>query len=79
MVQESESLRIFVSKKGLIRDCPMDVCMRDLWQKVDVGKKTCIESTTRFLRASCFEETTCSVPGTWGRMYDIVPWSTIGM
>ncbi len=30
VTQESESLRIFVSKKGMIRDCQMHICMRNL-------------------------------------------------
>jgi hypothetical protein len=30
------------------------------------------EFTTRFLRVSCFEKPTCSVPEIWGRMYDIL-------
>ncbi len=28
---------------------------------------------------SCFEKLTHSVPGTWGCMYDILPWSAKGM
>ncbi len=33
------------------------------------------ESTTRFPRKSCFEKPTCSVPKTWGRMYNVPAWS----
>ena len=33
VTQESESSRIFVSKKGMIHDPPTDFCMRNLWQK----------------------------------------------
>ncbi len=32
---------------------------------------TASESTTRFPQASCFEKPTCSVPETWGCMYDV--------
>jgi hypothetical protein len=42
------------------------------------GKLTGSEATTRFPRASCFEKPMCSVPETWGRMYDILAWSANG-
>ncbi len=61
----------FVSKKGLIRVCPTNVCTRYLRQKVERGKITNSESTTRFPRASCFEEPMHSVPESWGRMYNV--------
>jgi hypothetical protein len=63
-----------VSNKGIICVCPMDNCMRNLWQKVEKVEITGSESTTRFPRASCFEKPTCSVPETWGRMYDVPAW-----
>jgi hypothetical protein len=64
----------------MIRVCPADVCTRNLWQKAERGKKTCTEPSTRFPQASCFERLMCSVvPETWGRMYDVLPWSAKGM
>jgi hypothetical protein len=42
---ESASSRILCGKKGMICDCPTDVCMRNLRQKVEMGKKTGSEST----------------------------------
>jgi hypothetical protein len=65
-MQESESSRIFVSKKGMICDCPTDVCTRNLQQKVDMGKKTGSESTTRFPQASCFKKTRDVCQKLWG-------------
>ncbi len=41
----------------MIRDRPMDVCMRNLWQKVEWGKNAGTNSSTRFPRASFFEKT----------------------
>jgi hypothetical protein len=67
-----------VSKKGMIHVCPMDVCMRNLWQKVERGKITGSESATRFLQASCFKKPMRSVPETWGHTYDVLPWSAKG-
>ncbi len=78
VTQESVSLRIFVSKKGIICVCPTDVRTRNLRQKAERGKFTGSESTTRFPRASCFEKPTHSVPGIWGRMYDIPTQSANG-
>jgi hypothetical protein len=39
VMQKSASLRIFVRKKGMIRDRPMDVHTRNLWQKGRNGKE----------------------------------------
>jgi hypothetical protein len=64
-----------VRKKGMIRNCPMDICTRNLWQKAEMGKKTGTESTTRFPRASCFEKTMHSAPESLGCTYDILPLS----
>ncbi len=36
----------YVRRKGMICDCPMDVCMRNLWQKAEQGKKTGTNSST---------------------------------
>jgi hypothetical protein len=72
------SLRIFVSKKGMIRVRPMDVYTRNLWQKTERGKITGIKSTTRFMRESCFEKLTHSVPEIWGHMYNVLPQSVKG-
>ncbi len=57
---------------------PTDVCSRNLQQKAEKGKFAGSEATTRFPRASCFEKPTCSVPETWGRMYDVLAWSANG-
>jgi hypothetical protein len=62
----------------MIRIRPMDVCMRNLWQKVERGKITSSESATRFPQASCFKKPTRSVPETWGRTYGVLPWSAKG-
>jgi hypothetical protein len=64
------SLRIFVSKKGVICNHPTDVCIRNLWQKAERGKITGSESTTMFPQAPCFEKSTRSVPETWGQGYE---------
>ena len=77
-MQESVSSRILVSKKGMIRIRPMDICTRNLWQKAERGKNTSSESTTMLTRASCFEKPTDSVPEIWGRMYDVPAWSAKG-
>jgi hypothetical protein len=45
-----------VRRKGLICDYPMDVCMRNLRQMAEGGKKTGTNSNTRFPRASCFKK-----------------------
>jgi hypothetical protein len=58
---------------------PMDVHCRNLRQKAEKGKFTGSEATTRFPRAFCFKKPTCSVPETWGRMYDLLAWSAKGM
>jgi hypothetical protein len=77
-MQESVSSRIVVSKKGMVCVFPTDVCTRNLLQKAERGKITGSESNTRFPRASCFEKPTSSVPGIWGRAYNILPQSTKG-
>ncbi len=43
-------------RKGMICKLPMDVCMRNLLQKVERGKKTGTNSCTRFPRESCFKK-----------------------
>jgi hypothetical protein len=62
----------------MIRVCPTDVCTRNLWRKAERGKITGSESATRFLQASCFKKPTRSVPETWGRMYNVLPWIAKG-
>jgi hypothetical protein len=57
---------------------PTDVCTRNLRQKVEKERFSGSEATTRFPRASCFEKPTCSVPETWGCMYDVPAWSANG-
>jgi hypothetical protein len=52
--------------------------MQNLWQKMERGKITGSESTTRFPRVSCFKKPTHSVPEIWGRMYDVLAWSATG-
>ncbi len=64
-----------MSKKGMIHIGPMDVCTRNLWQKVERGKITGGESTTRFPQASCLEKPMRSLPEIWGPMYNIPAWS----
>ena len=78
VMQESVGPTIFVSKKGIIRIRPMDVCTRNLWLKAERGKITGSESTTRFPQASCFEKPTRSVPELWGRMYNVLARSANG-
>jgi hypothetical protein len=56
-MQESVSLRIICEKKGMISDCPIDVCMRNLRQKAKRGKETGTNSSTRFPQVSCFDKT----------------------
>ncbi len=51
---------------------PKDVHSRNPPQKAEKGKFNGSDATTRFLRASCFEKPTCSVPETRGRMYDVL-------
>ncbi len=51
---------------------PTNVHSRHLPQKAEKGKFNGSDATTRFPRASCFEKPTCSVPETWGRMYDVL-------
>ncbi len=67
-----------MSKKGMIRVRPMDVCTRNLRQKAKKGKITGSESTTRFLQASCFKKPMRSVPEIWGHMYEVLPQSAKG-
>ncbi len=54
---ESVSLRIYVRRKGMTCNCPLDFCMRNLWQKAERGKNAGTNSCTRFPRASCFKKT----------------------
>ncbi len=56
VTQDSVSLRIYVRKKGMTRDCPIDVGMRNLRQKAERGKNASTNSCTRFPQASCFEK-----------------------
>ncbi len=46
----------FMRTKGMICNCPTDICMRNLRQKAEWGKKTGTNSCTRFPRASCFKK-----------------------
>ncbi len=48
VTRESVRSRIYVKRKGMTRDCPMDVCMRSLWQKAERGKNAGTNSCTRF-------------------------------
>jgi hypothetical protein len=73
------SSKIFVGNKGMIRICPIDVCVRSLWQKVKRGKITGGEATTRFPVAFCFKKPTCPVPGILGRMCNLLAQSAKGM
>jgi hypothetical protein len=67
-----------VSKKGMIRVRPTEVCTRNLRKKAERGKITGSESTTRFPQASCFEKPMRSVPEIWGHMYDVPAWIAKG-
>ncbi len=42
------------------------------------GERSLVVSATRFPRASCFKKPLRSVPETWGRLYDVLPWSPKG-
>jgi hypothetical protein len=52
VTQESVSPRIYVRRKGMTRDCPTDVRMRNLLRKAEQGKKASTHSCTRFPQAS---------------------------
>ncbi len=65
VMQENVSLRIYVRRRGMICELPMDVCMRNLRQKAEQGKKTSTNSYARFPRASCFQKT-CDVCQKYG-------------
>ena len=71
--------RIFVSKKGMICICLLEVRTGNLWQKAERGKKTYAEPSTRFLQASCSEKFMHSVPEIWRRTNNVLPWSAKGM
>ncbi len=57
---------------------PTDVCTRNLRQKAEKGRFTGSEATTRFSRATCFEEPMHSVPETWEHMYNVLARSANG-
>jgi hypothetical protein len=78
VTQEIVSLRIFMRRKGMICVCLTDVCIRNLQQKAELGKKTSTNSNNRFLRVLLQENALC-VPEIWGRMYIVILWSTKGM
>jgi hypothetical protein len=63
----------------MIRNCPTDVCTRNLWQRAEMGNKPGTESTTRVPRMSHSEETAQSVPEAWGRTYNALTGSTQGL
>ncbi len=63
--KKSVSLRIFVSKKGMIYVHPTDI-----WASETFGERR---------KVSCFKKLTHSVPKIWGRMYDVLPRSAKGM
>ncbi len=56
VMQESVNLRTYYEKIGVFCAHPMDVCMRNLQQKAEWGKKTGTNSYTRFPWASCFKK-----------------------
>jgi hypothetical protein len=56
----------------------MDVWTRNLRRKVERGKITGSESTTRFPRESCLEKPTRSVPEIWERMHKVLAQSAKG-
>ncbi len=53
--RESASSMIYVRKKGMICNCPIEALTRNLPHRAEMGKKTGIESTNRSRQASCFE------------------------
>ncbi len=57
VMQENVSSRMICEKKRYDSRLPNGYCMRNLRQKVERGKKTVNNSSTRFPRASCFEKT----------------------
>ncbi len=77
--QESASLKIYVRKKGMIRDRPRDALTRKLQQRAEMGKKCSIESTTRSCWASCFKKRAWYVPETLRHTYNIIPQSAKNM
>jgi hypothetical protein len=62
-MQGSVGPKIFVSKKGMIRVCPMDICTRNLRQKAEI---------------ILLRETLRAVHEIWGRMYNVLPRSAKG-
>ncbi len=56
-MQESVSLRFYVRKKGMNRDCSMGICMGNLPPKAERGKNAGTNSGTRFPQASYFKKT----------------------
>jgi hypothetical protein len=50
VMQESVSLRILCEKKRYDLVRPMDVHMRNLWQKAERGKKPCTDTSSRILQ-----------------------------
>jgi hypothetical protein len=63
----------------MIHICPTGVCARNLRRKVERGKITSSEFTTRFRQVSCFKKPARSEPETWGHMYNVPPQSAKGM
>jgi hypothetical protein len=51
---------------------PTDVHSRRLPQSLERRKLACIDATTRFPRASCFEKPKHSIPETWECMHDVL-------
>ncbi len=66
-------LKDYMRKKGMIRDCPTDICTRNLRHKAKMGNKPSTEPTTRVLWTVCFEKTTQCVPETQGHTYNVLP------
>ncbi len=58
VTRKSVGPRIFVSKKGMIRARPMDVCTRNLWRKAE---------------SILLRETKHAGLEIWGRMNDVLP------
>jgi hypothetical protein len=77
-MQESVSLRILVSKKGVICIQSNGRSHQKPSAKAETGKFTISEATTRFPQATCFEKPTRSVPEIWGCMYNVLAWSANG-
>ncbi len=59
-------------KNGISHVRSTDVHTRRLPQGSERRKHACSAASTRFRERLAYEKTLRSVPGTWGRMYDVL-------